>query len=301
MSNRLRSLSLVFFTVLLATALLPALVLSNAGTNVLECTAEVHVESGSESSNNKNGFSYVGMGTPLNTLKGLFYFNLTELQDAYNYGYYPETNVHLRFYYKYTTSGMEGHNITWTFSYIETSWDEATVTWDTQPDYSTVQQTIYMTKTELWSTKEFGYFDVHDMLEAVLNGTQTDYYGILVTITDPEYSYEQVQVDAHDAGTYAPSVYFNYDEDEDEEPPTSGDDLSEITDFLIVFLVLFFPALTLGGALASNNQTASLAPMGFITGLVIGAVMGVIAGLIPSWAVIFVGMGIILLLWSAKR
>lgn len=296
-----RSIFLLFLVLTLNLSLAIPFVNANAGTNVLECTMDCYIESGSQANTVHDIQSYVGQGTPSNTLYGLYYFNLTELQDAYDYGYYPETNVHVRFYYRYMSSGMDGQNITWTFRYIESAWDSSTVTWNTAPDVSEVIQTIYNVKTDDWDVKEFGYFDLHDMFEAVLNGTQTDYYGIQVFVIDDLDSNEFVEVDTHDAGTYSPSVFFNYDEDEEEGGSGSTDNYAEISEFLIIFVVLFLPAIALGGGMAANKETASLAPMGFIAGLVIGVVMGVIVGIVPTWAVIFVGMGVILLLWSANR
>lgn len=74
-----------------------------------------------------------------------------------------------------------------------------------------------------------------------------------------------------------------------------------ISNFLGIFIVVFVPALALGGILASNPQTQSLTTMGVIAGLCVGGVMGVVTSYLPSWALIFIGMGVFLLIWMGKK
>lgn len=117
-----------------------------------------------------------------------------------------------------------------------------------------------------------------------------DYYeeiGITCDITDPA------------SDSFATTITALWDKTGSSNNNTSSSD--QIADYLGIFLVVFLPALALGGGLATNKETSSLAPMGFVAGLVIGVLMAVLTGFIPSWSLIFVGMGVIILLWGRTR
>lgn len=111
--------------------------------------------------------------------------------------------------------------------------------------------------------------------------------GLVMALDDPEVLVANIQILWRTGGSSGGVT------------PTT--DIDSISDFLGIFLVCFFPAMALGGGMASNQETKSLAPMGFIAGLIMGVTIGVITGFIPSWALIFCAMGVIILIWSMKH
>lgn len=244
---------------------------------------------------------YTGVGT----CYAYFDLNFTYIKELYDIGSFNDY-AHIRIYYKVSQSGMTYGTFNITAQRIIEDWDVSTLTGLNKPSVSSTQTITTIEKVEAWDTKEFAYIDIQeDLLTACVNASGTEvFYGYRLACE--EYpadagNYYYIVIDSIEAGTFEPVIIYGNNEQGSSESSSADDNVTQITEFLSIALVIFFPALALGGSLASSKQTAPLAPMGFVTGLVIGVVMGVIVGIVPSWAVIFVGMGVILLLWGSTK
>lgn len=78
-------------------------------------------------------------------------------------------------------------------------------------------------------------------------------------------------------------------------------DNATLVNFLVYILLLIVPPMALAGILGSATKSGFGAIIGFVGGLIIMLVIGVIVGFVPFWAIIIIGIMLVLMLWLIFR
>lgn len=278
MKLKTKSLIILFFSILILTSIF---FISNVnayfGAVVLETDKDTYIESGSEADSNFNSMSYISTGYPYHITKALIGFNITGLIEAYQYGYF-DNDVHLRFYYRSMTSG--GTVFDWRIYRITEDWNVSTVTWNTAPNITSLLYNYTITKTEIWSTYEYCYLDIHDDFQQVLE-ENVDFYGYMIYCSGFTSNW-QVQWNNEESETYMGTIVYGYDEDEEEEEEEYEVTASLMVDFFMYGIFFIAIPLTIT-VYVGGIHNPSLGMTSFIATETLMGAIALSIGLISIW------------------
>lgn len=223
--------------------------------------------------------------------------DLTDIINLYDLGFLDGKQFYIRTY-SYLTTSSPSYDMKIDVHRINAEFDASGLTWNNKPTYEATNCSYYFVDGDN-SGADFHYLNITDDFLDVLDNDGADFGGYLLKDAYGNTIKQQFHSQSLEA-TYDPVIVWGEGAVSDEDTTTYVD-AEELSQVLMLLLIIFLPAFAFAGALATSRETQALVPMGFIVGAIIGVVVGVLAGVIPSWAVIFIGLGIVALLWSMRR
>ena len=287
-------ISSLFFVLLISGCFFVPFIFGYTGSSVLDTDQDSWVFSADPDENyDSDILMYAGYNT--GNRYALIGLNVTDLVDAYNYGFFDD-DVHLRVYgiLAFTGSGLQVDVFR-----ITSEWNASTVTWNTKPTISESVSSLYLPEVDAEASKEFFYFDIHDDLMDVLNYEGVGFYGYMLFGLN---STQMFSIDSLEAGTYEVSVVYGYDEEEEEEEEgiVTGEFLTNWFMYAI-FLVVLPIAMTAYISNLGEHANPTLMLVTFLGSETLMSAISLSIGLIDIWFMLVVIIVDILLILGLMK
>lgn len=230
-----------------------------------------------------------------------FLLNETDLADiisAYDLGLLDDTPFYIKAY-GYLTTSSPTYDMHLDVHRINDEFDASLLTWNNKPTYESENCSYYFVDGADFAS-QWHYFNVTDDFIDVLDNDGADFGGYLIKDMYGGSIKQKIHLDSID-GTNHPVLVMGEPNTDDEDTTPTYATYDELAGWLTVFLVVFLPALVLGGTLSANKQTQSLAPIGFVVGFVMGTAIGVATDVVPEWVAIFTAIAVISLIYFGRR